>query len=352
MLARSILGTCHKRHLLKIIMTPEEKAKVKKIGNWVAGILLSGFVISNVSVLIYHKVTDAPDPNQASAQVAPAPINASPQEPKALYQYADAGNVMTLLLAPCELRAIKKDIADESMLNPDIIKALSFKDDDGKTHQGCYAILSSSEEVVFTIEGDSAQRTRLDLSYFTKISIAGRLEQSILEKESKGVHEREKILPQGEANRQDVLNIFKPPEDGKVYTPQIAYSGHQIDPFKERGQSLEPVTNRDQTLQLRTEDGKKIWNLLAVTPDVACAGQNRQLAAELSRQHGIDFGSAKYAESEVFAMDKGNVRELKTVPACYIRSPEGVVQVFWIEGNATVSPEQFRSKWNVALLPN
>ena len=156
----------------------------------------------------------------------------------------------------------------------------------------------------------------------------------------------------GEANRQKVLNMFKPPEDGRVHTPQIAYSGSQIDPFKERGHSLEPVTNKDQTAQLRTEDGKKLWTLLTVAPDVACAGQNRQLATELGRRHGIDFSAAKYAESEVFALDKGNVRQIKTLPACYLRSQEGAVQVFWLEGAATVAADQFRSKWNVALLNN
>ena len=51
-------------------------------------------------------------------------------------------------------------------------------------------------------------------------------------------------------------------------------------------------------------------------------------------------------------MDKGNVRQLKTMPACYLRSPEGAVQVFWLEGAATVAVDQFRSKWNVALLNN
>ena len=51
-------------------------------------------------------------------------------------------------------------------------------------------------------------------------------------------------------------------------------------------------------------------------------------------------------------MDKGNVRQLKTMPACYLRSPEGVVRVFWLEGAATVAVDQFRSKWNVALLNN
>ena len=120
----------------------------------------------------------------------------------------------------------------------------------------------------------------------------------------------------------------------------------------EKGHSLEPVTNKDQTAQLRTEDGKKIWTLLTVAPDVACASQNRQLAVELGREHGIDFGVAKYAESEVFAVDKGNVRQLKTMPACYLRSPEGAVLVFWLEGAATVAVDQFRSKWNVALLNN
>ena len=331
-------------------MTPEEKAKVKKIGNWMVGIILAGFIISNVGVLIYHKLTDVPEPPKAEIQAVPVQTTTSPQEPKALYQYADAGNVMTLLDGPCERAAIKKDIADESALNPDIIKALAFKDDAGKTHSGCYAILTSSEEVVFTIEGDNAQRTRLDLSYFTRISIADRLERSILEKEPKGAPAEQVSV--GEANRQKVLNMFKPPEDGKVHTPQIAYSGSQIDPFKEKGHSLEPVTNKDQTAQLRTEDGKKIWTLLTVAPDVACTSQNRQLAVELGRKHGIDFGVAKYAESEVFAMDKGNVRQLKTMPACYLRSPEGAVQVFWLEGAATVAVEQFRSKWNVALLNN
>ena len=149
------------------------------------GIILAGFIISNVGVLIYHKLTDVPEPPKAEIQAVPVQTTTSPQEPKALYQYADAGNVMTLLDGPCERAAIKKDIADESALNPDIIKALAFKDDAGKTHSGCYAILTSSEEVVFTIEGDNAQRTRLDLSYFTRISIADRLERSILEKESK-----------------------------------------------------------------------------------------------------------------------------------------------------------------------
>ena len=33
-------------------MTPEEKAKVKKIGNWMVGIILAGFIISNVGGLI------------------------------------------------------------------------------------------------------------------------------------------------------------------------------------------------------------------------------------------------------------------------------------------------------------
>ena len=331
-------------------MTPEEKAKVKKIGNWMVGIILAGFIISNVGVLVYHKLTDVPEPPKAEIQAVPVQTTASPQEPKALYQYADAGNVMTLLDGPCERAAIKKDIADESALNPDIIKALAFKDDAGKTHSGCYAILTSSEEVVFTIEGDNAQRTRLDLSYFTRISIADRLERSILEKEPKGAPAEQVSV--GEANRQKVLNMFKPPEDGKVHTPQIAYSGSQIDPFKEKGHSLEPVTNKDQTAQLRTEDGKKIWTLLTVAPDMACTSQNRQLAVELGRKYSIDFGAARYAESEVFAMDKGNVRQLKTMPACYLRSPEGAVRVFWLEGAATVAVDQFRSKWNVALLNN
>ena len=314
------------------------------------GIILAGFIISNVGVLIYHKLTDVPEPPKAEIQAVPVQTTTSPQEPKALYQYADAGNVMTLLDGPCERAAIKKDIADESALNPDIIKALSFKDEAGAVHHGCYAILSSSQEVVYTIEGDNAQRSRLELSYFDKISIADRLERGILDEESKG-DPVEKVSV-GEANRQKILNMFKPPEDGKVHTPQIAYSGSQIDPFNEKGHSLEPVTNKDRTEQLRTEDGKKIWTLLTVAPDVACASQSRQLAVDLGRTHGIDFDAAKYAESEVFALDKGNVRKLKTVPACYLRSPEGAVQVFWLEGAATVPTEQFRSKWNVALLNN
>ena len=95
-------------------MTPEEKAKVKKKGNWMVGIILGGFVISNVGVLAYHKLTDAPESSKAAVQAVPVQATASPQEPKALYQYADAGNVMTLLDGPCERAAIKKDIADES----------------------------------------------------------------------------------------------------------------------------------------------------------------------------------------------------------------------------------------------
>lgn len=332
-------------HLSNLVMTPEEKVVVKKIGNW--GALTALFVaIIYICAPIHRIVAEKYEAmNVPSKAVSFDPVKV-PQRKKVLYEYADAGNVLSLLDESCQSASIRKALAEEFVLNPAIIKALSLTEEGGDKHQGCYAIKTSSEEVLFAVEGDNQDGSRLDLAYFTKVNTADRFERLVLENESKKVVASEPVTPE------KLLNMFKPPEDGKVHTPQIAYAGRQVNPFMEMGHSLDPVTNPDQTVQLRTRDGKRIWTVLTVAPDVSCATENRQLAAELGRKHGFDFGNAKYAESEVFALDNGSVRHLRTLPGCYVRSSKGAVQIFWLEASATVAADQFRTTWNLSLLGN
>lgn len=92
-----------------------------------------------------------------------------PQREKVLYEYADAGIVLNLLDETCQSASIRKALAEEFTLNPAIIKALSLVEETGGKHKGCYAIKTSSEEILFTIEASNVQGARLDLSYFTKV---------------------------------------------------------------------------------------------------------------------------------------------------------------------------------------
>ena len=333
-------------NISNLVMKPEDAAAVKRIKKWMPIGVLVVVVMICVVIPIYQIVAKKYDAmNVATKAVSFDPVKV-PQREKVLYEYADSGNVLSLLEETCQSASIRKALADKFMLNPAIIKALSLVEETGDKHKGCYAIKTSSEEVLFAVEGDNQVGSRLDLAYFTEVSAADRFERRVLENESK------KAMASEPVTTEKLLNMFKPPEDGKVHTPQIAYAGRQVNPFMEMGHSLEPVTNPDQTVQLRTKDGKRIWTVLTVTPDVACAAQNRQLAAELGRKHGLDFGAAKYAESEVFALDNGSVRHLRTLPGCYVRSSEGKVQIFWLEASATASADQFRTTWNLSLLGN